>query len=234
VSESGAPDRFRDDGVVALAGHGITDRAVGAEFDTVIANSYMFDRRSGVGSIDERRPVTHTKAGTHTTRGPNTGMLSEGTTAPDFELPGIDPNGDADITSYRLSELTADGPVLLNFYLFDFHPECTTNLCSLHDLDWFELDPGVSVLGISTDRTFSHRAFADEQRLGFPLLSDSDGSVSESYDVLYDEFQGHKRIAKRSVFLLDTDRRIRYAWATEDPSRHPDWEVVRDALDDIR
>jgi peroxiredoxin len=160
-------------------------------------------------------------------------MLSEGTTAPDFELPGSSTDGDEKIGSYRLSTLLADGPVLLNFYLFDFHPACTTTLCDLHDIEWFTLDTDISVLGVSTDRTFSHRAFAEDQGLGFPLLSDSDGSVAEDYGVLYDEYQGHKRIAKRSVFVVDTDRTVRYAWVADDPANGPDWDAVRAAVDDI-
>lgn len=160
-------------------------------------------------------------------------MFSEGTTAPDFELPGISTDGDEEIGSYRLSTLLEDGPVLLNFYLFDFHPACTTTLCDLHDIEWFTLDTDISVLGISTDRTFSHRAFAEDQGLGFPLLSDSDGSVAEDYGVLYDEYQDHKRIAKRSVFVVDTDRTVRYAWVADDPANGPDWDAVRTAVDDL-
>jgi len=160
-------------------------------------------------------------------------MLSAGTTAPDFELPGISTAADEEIGSYRLSDLIADGPVLLNFYLFDFHPACTTNLCDLHDIEWFTLDTDISVLGVSTDRTFSHRAFAEDQSLGFPLLSDSDGSVAEAFGVLYDEYQGHKRIAKRSVFVVDTDRTVRYAWVADDPADGPDWDAVRAAVDDL-
>jgi peroxiredoxin len=70
------------------------------------------------------------------------------------------------------------------------------------------------VFCISTDRSFSHRAFAETEELAFALLSDSDGSVAESYE----EFNGHKRIAKRSVFVVDTDGTIRYAWSTDDPT----------------
>jgi len=77
-----------------------------------------------------------------------------------------------------------------------------------------DLQPAGTVFGISTDRSFSHRAFADTEDLAFALLSDSDGSVAESYDVFYEEFNGHKRIAKQSVFVVDTEGTIRYAWST--------------------
>lgn len=160
-------------------------------------------------------------------------MLTDGATAPAFSLPGTHATADSPRDSpavYSLEDGLVDGPLLLNFYLFDFHPACTEHVCDLHDLGWFDLEPGVSVYGISTDRTFSHEAFATGEGLGFPLLSDSDGSVAEAYGVLYDEFQGHKRIAKRSVFLVDTDRRVRYAWGTDDPGAQPDWDEVHEAV----
>jgi peroxiredoxin len=156
-------------------------------------------------------------------------MLSEGTTAPAFRLPGT-AEADGNYEEHSLTNALADGPVLVNFYLFDFHPACTDHVCQLHDVAWFELDERLTVFGISTDRTFSHAAFAAQEGLQFPLLSDSDGDVAERYDVLYDEFQGHKRIAKRAVFLVDTDRTVRYAWSTENPRDQPDWSGVQEAV----
>lgn len=162
-------------------------------------------------------------------------VLDEYSDAPDFELPGTNEGGDDDsVTRYRLGDALADGPVVLNFYLFDFHPACTEHMCSLHDLAWVDLADDVRVFGVSTDKSFSHQAFAETENLDVTLLSDSDGSVAERYDVLYDEFNGHKRVPKRSVFVVDTDRTIRYAWATEDPQVMPDWNPVRETLDDIR
>jgi peroxiredoxin len=161
-------------------------------------------------------------------------MLSEGDHAPDFELPGTDADLSTDeVTSARLSEALEDGPVVLSFYLFDFHPACTDHMCSLHDLAWVDIDDDVTVFGVSTDKSFSHREFADSEGLGFSLLSDSDGSIAEEYGVLYDEFRDHKRVSKRSVFVIDTDQTVRYVWATEDPQNQPDLDPVRETLDDL-
>ncbi|MDH5020290.1 redoxin domain-containing protein [Halobacterium rubrum] len=158
-------------------------------------------------------------------------MLSEGSEAPDFQLPGTttDPTDDA-VRRHRLVDALEDGPVVLSFYLFDFHPACTDHMCSLHDLAWVDLEEDVTVFGVSTDKSFSHGAFAEREGLAFTLLSDSDGTVAETYDVLYDEFRDHKRVSKRSVFVIDTDRTVRYAWATDDPSEQPDWGPVRETL----
>lgn len=160
-------------------------------------------------------------------------MKRPGTRAPDFTLPGTAPDGSQQVTEYQLTDALESGPVLINFYVFDFHPACTENLCDLHTLAWFDLDTDVTVFGISTDRSFSHKAFADSEQLFFTLLSDSDGTVAESYDVLYDEFQGHKRIAKRAVFVVDTDQTIQYAWVADDPQTQPDWTAIKEALADL-
>lgn len=157
-------------------------------------------------------------------------MITEGSPAPTVRLPGTPLADEAAIDEYDLRDAVESGPAVLNFFLFDFHPDCTENLCDLHDLAWFDLAEDVTVFGISTDRTFSHRAFAEQEGLRYPLLSDSDGSVAEAYGVRYDEFNGHRNIAKRSVFVVDTDRTVRYAWCTEDPSVQPDWSAVETAV----
>lgn len=157
-------------------------------------------------------------------------MLSDGDAAPDFILPGTD---GAEVREYMLAEYTREGPVVLAFYLFDFHPACTEELCALRDLEWFTLLPDTTVLAISTDSAFSHRAFAREYGVEYPLLSDSDGAVSDRYGVLYDEFAGHRVVSKRALFVVDADTRVRYAWAAEDPSELPDWDAVRAVLDDL-
>lgn len=160
-------------------------------------------------------------------------MLQTGTQAPNFTLPAASDVDDS-LKEVSLTDALADGPVLLNFYVFDFHPACTDNVCELHDLAWFDLDTSLTVVGISTDSVYSHRAFAAAEGLDFTLLSDSDGSTAESYGVLYDEFNGHRRIAKRSVFLVDTDGTVVYAWATDDPGTQPDFDAVKAAVESVR
>lgn len=157
-------------------------------------------------------------------------MLSAGDAAPDFILPGTDGE---DVREYMLAEYTRDGPVVLAFYLFDFHPACTEELCSMQNFGWFDVREGTTVLGVSRDSAFSHRAFAREYDIDFPLLSDSDGAVSERYGVRYDELAGHRDVSKRAVFVVDGDTKIRYAWAADDPSELPDWDAIRGVLDDL-
>ena len=92
----------------------------------------------------------------------------------------------------------------------------------------------LGVFGLSTDSVFSHREFAKREGLEYPLLTDSDGSVADAYGVLYDEVRGHKRIAKRAVFLVDSTQAVRYSWCADDPSRQPDWAEIKAAIEDVK
>lgn len=147
-------------------------------------------------------------------------MIPEDATAPDFTLDGVI---DGTRRSYSLSrELEAGNRVLLLFYPADFSPVSTRELCAIRDAEWLVESPGLLVWATSGDSTYAHRAFAAEFDLNFPLLTDSNGAVAERYDAVEDEWEGNHRVPKRSVFLVDADRRIRYAWQTDDPHLEPD------------
>lgn len=76
-------------------------------------------------------------------------------------------------------------------------------------------------------------AFADRLGIDFPLLSDWGGETSESYGVRYDVWKGHTGLAKRSVFVIDTDLTITYRWYTDDAHDVPDVDEVVAALEDL-
>jgi peroxiredoxin len=162
-------------------------------------------------------------------------MLQNGDEAPDFALSGS--NGGPP-TTYRLSDHLDDGPVVLAFYPQDFSPVCTEELCTLHEGDFLEFVPGVDLFGISTDGVYSHKEFAAKHGFGFPLLSDTQGDIAEAYDIRYDEAVSYEgadlgRVVKRSMFVIDTDRTIRYAWSVEDPEILPDLLEAKAALDEL-
>lgn len=159
-------------------------------------------------------------------------MLTKGDEAPDFTLPGYH---SGETNDYSLGDVTEeDEAILLVFYPFDFNPVCTEELCSLDDADWFSLTEGVTAWGISGDGIFAHEAFADENGVTFPLLTDHDGSVARRYGVLpEDGLKGHGAAPHRSVFVVDSDRIVRYAWTSEDPSVLPDFSKVHEAVTDL-
>jgi peroxiredoxin len=158
-------------------------------------------------------------------------MVQAGDPAPEFVLPGVT---DGAFEPFSLTEaMDLDRAVLLLFYPFDFSPVCTTELCAIRDDEWFQLTPELEVWAASADSAYSHQAFADEFGLNFPLLSDNLGNVASAYDVCYEEWEGHRRVPKRAVFLIDTSQTIRYVWSTDDALEKPDFFPVKDALDEV-
>lgn len=149
-------------------------------------------------------------------------MLEVGETAPDFQLLGTD---GGNVRSYRLSDYTADGPVLLRFYPGDFSAVCGDKLCEFRDMEWLTVNPDVTVFGVSTDTIPAHQAFVAELDLNFPLLSDNNGTVSKQYGVCLEEVAGHRIDgALHAVYIVDPDRQVQYAWSFETPDI-PDLET---------
>ncbi|MFW9805770.1 MAG: redoxin domain-containing protein [Candidatus Thorarchaeota archaeon] len=150
--------------------------------------------------------------------------LEVGSEAPDFTL--LESPG----KSVTLSEELQKGPVVLVFYPADFTSVCQEELCRFRDALTDFNNLGSNVLGISVDGLFSHKAFKEANDIDFPLLSDWDKTVIKDYDIVQEVFVGMKEVAKRSVFVVDTDMTIVYAWVSEDPGKLPPFEEVRMAV----
>ena len=97
-----------------------------------------------------------------------------GDRAPEVALP--DETG----TIRRLSEQSGRW-TLIYFYPEDDTPGCTTEACQFRDVDGDIRAAGAQVWGISPDGAASHRRFRAKFSLSFPLLSDEDHAVAESY-----------------------------------------------------
>src|ERR1700760_5008647 len=106
--------------------------------------------------------------------------IQVGDKAPDFTLPRQDG------TTVSLRDLLGQGggrAVVLYFYPKDDTPGCTAEACSFRDAYEDFKDAGAEVVGISSDSSDSHQAFASKHRLPFTLLSDADGAVRKLYGV---------------------------------------------------
>jgi peroxiredoxin Q/BCP len=122
-----------------------------------------------------------------------TAMLEPGDRAPAFE--GQDHRGE----SLSLDALRAKGPVVIFFYPKDFTPVCTREACFFQEAYEGLRAQGAEIVGISADTPESHRAFAAQHRLDFPLLSDEDRKIAEAYGILHPFGLG----AKRATFVVD-------------------------------
>ena len=129
--------------------------------------------------------------------------LSLGGPAPDFTL--RDQFGqDVSLSSYRGTKAVA-----IIFYPWAFSGVCTGEMAGIRDrlAEFMTFD--TEVLAISTDPVYSLRAFADQDGLNFPLLSDfwPHGEVARAYDV-FDETKG---VARRSSYVIDRQGMVRWA-----------------------
>ena len=89
------------------------------------------------------------------------------------------------------------------------------------------------VVGISVDSPFSLDAWAAKEGYTFPLLSDFNKNVSESYGSLYPSLIGFNGVSKRSAFVVDKTGTVRYAWITEDAGKLPDLDEIRACLQQL-
>ncbi|MFD4406558.1 peroxiredoxin [Nocardia sp. NPDC058499] len=124
-----------------------------------------------------------------------------GQPAPVFELP--DQTG----VLRSLDSLLAGGPLVLFFYPAANTPVCTAEACHFRDLTAEFAALGASCAGISADAVDVQAGFAGAQRLEYPLLSDTDGSVAASYGVKRG-LLGKLMPVKRHTFVIDTDRSV--------------------------
>jgi len=129
--------------------------------------------------------------------------LALGSKAPDFTL--RDQFGqDITLSSYRDRKAVA-----ILFYPYAFSGVCTGEMAGIRDRLAQFMTFDTEVLAISCDPIFSLRAFADQDGLNFPLLSDfwPHGAVCRDYGV-FDEESG---AALRSSYVIDRQGIIRWS-----------------------
>ncbi|WP_026554799.1 peroxiredoxin [Arthrobacter sp. 35W] len=134
----------------------------------------------------------------------------------DFELP--DQHG----VRRSLVAALASGPVVLFFYPVAGTPGCTQQACRFRDLGAEFAAAGATILGISADTVDRQLAFAQANRLGYPLLSDLDGAVADAFGVRR-RLLAKKLPPRRATFVIGTDGIVREIIANElDMAAHAD------------
>ena len=116
--------------------------------------------------------------------------LTVGTKAPNFTTKDDQGN------TVSLSDF-AGKVVVLYFYPKDDTPGCTKEAQSFRDNYQEYQDKEMVVLGVSMDDEASHKMFKEKYGLPFQLLVDTDGSLSQAYDV---DGGGY---AQRVTYIID-------------------------------
>lgn len=129
----------------------------------------------------------------------------------------------------KISEMRGKSSVLA-FFPGAFTGPCTKEMCRFRDdLSKFN-SLNAQVFGVSADTPFVQAEFAKQNQLTFPLLSDFNHEAMRAFGVYDDNFLGLLRgIAKRSVFVLDKNGTVTYAWVSDTPGQEPPYDQVQAA-----
>ena len=148
-------------------------------------------------------------------------MIEPQTPAPDFTL--LDHGG----KELRLADLRGER-VVLCFYPSDFSPVCSDQL-AIYQKRKPELDAaGATVLGISVDHSWAHRAFRKQLGIEFTLLADfhPKGEVSRAYGAYLDDYG----TSNRSLVLVDAEGVVSWVHESPSPLEIPEADLILDAL----
>jgi peroxiredoxin 2/4 len=123
-------------------------------------------------------------------------QLRVGDNAPDFKVKGI---LRGEVAEYSLSSYKGKWLILF-FYPADFTFICPTEVTGFTKLAQDFASENAAILGASVDSLDSHRSWAEELGgLDYPLLSDTEKTLSRAYGVL-DEKEG---VSLRATFIIN-------------------------------
>jgi len=151
--------------------------------------------------------------------------LGDGAKAPDFTLEG---STEEPVT---LSKVLQGTPfVVLAFFPAAFSSVCTDELNVLQEThDEFQR-LGARLIAISVDGKWTQRAFAEQNGITFPVLSDfhPKGAVAQKYGVMRED-----GTAERALFIIDSDRVVRYSFVSE-PAKNPGVDRLLERLEELQ
>jgi peroxiredoxin len=148
-------------------------------------------------------------------------MIAAGEPAPDFTLRDQD-GEEVSLAAFK------GGRVLLVFYPFDFSPVCSDQLSLYQEVKPEIEAEGVTVVGISVDSPYAHKAFQEKLGIDTTLLADFEpkGEVARAYGSYLDG----PGMANRTLVLIDADGQVEWAYESPNPGELPGANLIFDAL----
>jgi thioredoxin-dependent peroxiredoxin len=144
-------------------------------------------------------------------------MISEGSTAPDFNLPR-DGGGTVTLSGFR------PGKVVLYFYPKDDTPGCTLEAQDFNARMAAFAAAGTTVIGLSKDSVKSHDKFCKKHGLSIILASDEGGTTCEDYGVWVEKSMYGRTYmgVERTTFLIDGTGKVARVWPKVSVKGHAD------------
>jgi peroxiredoxin len=148
-------------------------------------------------------------------------LIEPGARAPDFTL------RDQDLEKVSLGDF-AGRRLVIAFYPGDFSPVCSDQLSVYQEVLGEISERGASLVGISVDGVFCHRAFREQLGLEMPLLADfhPKGEVSAAYGA----YQPDRGFNNRSLVLVGPDGIVEWSHASPSDLEIPGANLIFDAL----
>ncbi len=149
-------------------------------------------------------------------------MVIVGERAPDFTLK------DQNDKEVKLSDFHGK-KILLAFYVADWSPVCGPEMkCFSDDIGKLR-EHDISVVGISVDSVWSHKAWSEQMGISFPILSDFDKNVSKAYGLLRPE-----GFSERAYILIDEHGIIKWRHVMPQPGQKLDNEEILKAIEKLK
>ena len=151
--------------------------------------------------------------------------LPTGSKAPDFSLKTKNSEALADV---KLSDNFGKRQTVLLFFPLAFTGTCTKEFCDVtQGLDAYAKLDAV-VYGISVDSPHAQFAWAKQEGIRVPLLSDLNKEVATAYDVLNEGSAGIT--SARAAFVIGRDGVVKYSERTATTRDLPNFEAIAAAL----
>jgi peroxiredoxin Q/BCP len=115
----------------------------------------------------------------------------------------------------RLDLGSLPGPAVVYFYPADGTDGCTLQAVEFNRAVDDYAAANVALVGVSVDDDESHRCFASDQGLRFPLVADSDRALTDKLGLIKD-YGEYGKLAGRVTLLLDRDAVVRETWSPEE------------------
>jgi peroxiredoxin len=153
--------------------------------------------------------------------------IKVGSKAPDFTLKSKNATGLVDVT---LSENFGKKNTVLLFFPAAFTGVCTKEMCDISAGFAAYTALNAAVIGISIDTPFAQEAWAKQEKISIPLVSDLDKKTINAYDVVFPNLAGIGDTAARAAFVIDKEGVVQYAEQTPTPKDLPNFDAVKQTL----
>src|ERR1700722_286654 len=157
--------------------------------------------------------------------------IKVGSKAPDFTLKSKSATGLVDV---KLSENFGKKNTVLLFFPAAFTSVCTKELCDVSaGLSQYS-NLNAAVIGISIDTPFAQEAWAKQEKISFPLVSDLNKTTIKAYDVVFPNLAGIGDTAARAAFVIDKEGVVKYSEQTPTPKDLPNFSAIQTVLGGLK